>query len=396
MGLLLHDIAKGRKEDHSKEGARIARTLCPRLGFTAGETESVAWLVEFHLVMSSVAQSRDLSDRRTIENFAAVVQTLERLKMLFILTVCDISAVGPGILDAWKSQLLRVLYWETEVVLGGGHSAVDRKSRVEVAIDELRAALPDWSKEDFDAYAKRHYPAYWLKVDVACKVRHAALLRKLSDASAPLVTSVDFDNSRGVVELTVIAQDHRRLLSTIAGACAANGANIVDAHIFTTADGLALDTIYCSRAFGLDEDEWRRAHRIAASIEKAVRGEMIVSDAIRARELAHPHPAAFTIAPNVVVDNSVSNTYTVIEVSGLDREGLLYELTDLISRLSLNIASAHIVTFGERAVDTFYVTDITGAKLLSPPRQAMIKRQLIEIFWTGRNSAPSSHSLSAR
>ncbi|MGJ0622357.1 MAG: [protein-PII] uridylyltransferase [Methylocystis sp.] len=380
LGLFLHDIAKGRKEDHSRAGMEVARTLCPRLGFTPGETESVAWLVEHHLTMSSFAQSRDLSDRVTIENFAAIVQTIERLKMLFVLTVCDINAVGPGVLDAWKAQLLRVLYWETEVVLGGGHSAVDRKSRVATAKDELRAALPEWSDEEFDAYARRHYPAYWLKVDVARKLRHAELLREMSGASAPLATAVELDRTRGAVELTVVAPDNPRLLSIIAGGCAAGGANIVDAHIFTTVDGLALDTIFFSRAFDFDEDEMRRARRIADLIARALRGEVVVSDALKARAKTHLPTDAFSVAPEVVVDNSLSNVYTVIEVSGLDREGLLFELTNAISRLNLNIASAHIVTFGERAVDAFYVTDLTGAKIASPQRQAAIKRQLLEVF----------------
>ena len=380
LGLLLHDIAKGRKEDHSLAGMEVARSLCPRLGFTPGETESVAWLVEHHLTMSSFAQSRDLSDRVTIENFAAIVQTMERLKMLFVLTVCDINAVGPGVLDAWKAQLLRVLYWETEVVLGGGHSAVDRKSRVAAAKAELRAALPEWSDEEFDAYAKRHYPAYWLKVDVARKLRHAELLREMNDASAPLATAVELDRTRGAVELTVVAPDNPRLLSIIAGGCAAGGANIVDAHIFTTADGLALDTIFFSRAFDFDEDEMRRAGRIAGLIARALRGEVVVSEELRARAKAHLPTDAFSVAPEVVVDNSLSNVYTVIEVSGLDREGLLFELTNAISRLNLNIASAHIVTFGERAVDAFYVTDLTGAKIASPQRQATIKRQLLDVF----------------
>ncbi|ULO24664.1 [protein-PII] uridylyltransferase [Methylocystis sp. SB2] len=380
LGLLLHDIAKGRKEDHSLAGMEVARSLCPRLGFTPGETESVAWLVEHHLTMSSFAQSRDLSDRVTIENFAAIVQTMERLKMLFVLTVCDINAVGPGVLDAWKAQLLRVLYWETEVVLGGGHSAVDRKSRVAAAKAELRAALPEWSDDEFDAYAKRHYPAYWLKVDIARKLRHAELLRQMNGASAPLATAVELDRTRGAVELTVVAPDNPRLLSIIAGGCAAGGANIVDAHIFTTADGLALDTIFFSRAFDFDEDEMRRAGRIAGLIARALRGEVVVSEELRARAKAHLPTDAFSVAPEVVVDNSLSNVYTVIEVSGLDREGLLFELTNAISRLNLNIASAHIVTFGERAVDAFYVTDLTGAKIASPQRQATIKRQLLDVF----------------
>lgn len=381
LGLLLHDIAKGRKEDHSHAGARVAHALCPRLGCTQAETDSVAWLVEHHLLMSSIAQSRDLSDRRTIENFAAVVQTMERLKMLLVLTMCDINAVGPGVLDAWKAQLLSVLYWETEVVLGGGHSAADRKSRVAQARAELRAALPDWSDEEFDAYAQRHYPPYWLKTDLARKLRHAKLLRELNHARAPLSTTVDLDTTRGAVELTVVAQDHRRLLSIIAGACAASGANIVDAHIFTTSDGLALDTIFFSRAFERDDDELRRARRVADFIEKALRGEIVVSDAVAARSAnARSSAAAFAIVPDVVLDNSFSNVSTVIEVSGLDRVGLLFDLTNAISRLNLNIGSAHIVTFGERAVDAFYVTDLTGGKILSPPRQAAIKRQLLEVF----------------
>ncbi|MCX7898607.1 MAG: [protein-PII] uridylyltransferase [Methylocystis sp.] len=379
LGLFLHDIAKGRKEDHSIAGMEVARQLCPRLGFSQAETETVAWLVEQHLTMSSVAQSRDLSDRKTIEGFAAIVQTMERLKMLFVLTVCDINAVGPNVLDAWKAQLLRVLYWETEIVLGGGHSAVDRKSRVAFAVDELRAALPGWSDKEFCAYEKRHYPAYWLKVDVARKVRHADMLAKL-DGAAPLATAVELDKARGVTELTVIAPDNPRLLSIIAGGCAARGANIVDAQIFTTVDGLALDTISISRAFDYDEDELRRGERIAEFIAKALRGEVVVSDAVKARDAAQGRQAAFSIAPEVVIDNSLSNTYTVIEVSGLDREGLLFDLTSAISRLNLNIASAHVVTFGERAVDAFYVSDLTGEKVSNPQRQAAIRRQLLDVF----------------
>ena len=176
LGLLLHDVAKGRKEDHSVAGRDVALALCPRLGFAPGETQTVAWLVEHHLLMSIVAQNRDISDPRTIETFAGVVQSLERLKLLYILTLCDIAAVGPNVLDAWKSQLLRQLYWETEVVLGGGHSAVDRKGRVAASKEELRAALSDWSDEQFNAYANRHYQAYWLKMDLPHKLRHAELL----------------------------------------------------------------------------------------------------------------------------------------------------------------------------------------------------------------------------
>ncbi len=387
LALLLHDIAKGRKEDHSIAGKQAALNLCPRLGFTPAETEAVAWLVEHHLLMSSVAQSRDLTDPRTIESFAATVQTMERLKMLFILTICDISAVGPGVLDAWKSQLLRQLYWETEVVLGGGHSSVDRKSRVKASKEELRAALSDWSDEEFAAYEKRHYPAYWLKMDLAHKVHHAGQLRGLAEAASPLVVTVDLDKLRGAIELTVIAQDHPRLLSTIAGACAACGANIVDAHIFTTADGLALDTILCSRTFPMEEDEMRRGGRVAHYINSALRGAITISDAIKARGAKSMQTSAFSIAPEVIIDNSLSNDCTVIEVAGLDREGLLFELTNAISKLNLNIISAHITTFGERAVDAIYVKDLTGGKIVLPSRRTAIERCLLDVLSGGATQA---------
>src|SRR6059058_1031250 len=186
VALFLHDIAKGRVEDHSIAGARLARRLAPRLGLSAADTELVAWLVEVHLVMSTVAQSRDLSDRKTIENFAAVVQSLERMKLLTILTTVDIRAVGPGVWNGWKAQLLRTLYYETEPVLTGGFSEVNRAQRIAVAQSEFRAELQDWAPERIEAYIGRHYPAYWLKVDLPHKIEHARFVQAAEDSDKSL------------------------------------------------------------------------------------------------------------------------------------------------------------------------------------------------------------------
>jgi [protein-PII] uridylyltransferase len=378
--LFLHDIAKGRVEDHSIAGARVARRFCPRLGLNATETETVAWLIENHLVMSTIAQSRDLSDRKTIENFAAIVQSLDRLKLLVILTTADIRAVGPGVWNGWKAQLLRTLYYETEPVLTGGFSEVNRERRVAMAQDEFRQEMKDWPERELDSYIARHYPAYWLKVDLPHKVAHANFLRQAWGAGRTLATQVNFDAARGVTELTVIAPDHPRLLSIIAGACAATSANIVDAQIYTTTDGLALDTISLTREFERDDDEDRRASRIADTIEKALKGEIKLPDAVARRAAPKARLKAFALEPEVNINNEWSNRYTVIEVTGLDRPGLLYELTATISKLSLNITSAHVATFGERVVDVFYVTDLLGAKIGSPTRQAAIKRALLALF----------------
>jgi [protein-PII] uridylyltransferase len=387
VALFLHDIAKGRVEDHSVAGARIARRFCPRLGFSPAETETTAWLVEHHLLMSSIAQSRDLSDRKTIENFAGVMQSLERMKLLLVLTTADIRAVGPGVWNGWKAQLLRTLYYETEPALTGGFSEVNRAQRVAMAQAEFKAELEDWAAAELDAYVARHYPPYWLKVDLPHKLTHARFVRSAEAAGQKVATGVDFDAARGVTELTVLAPDHPRLLSVIAGACAVAGANIVDAQIFTTTDGMALDTISVSREFERDEDEARRALRVADAIEKALRGDLRLPEVVAQRAVPKGRIKAFAVEPDVMINNQWSNRHTVVEVNGLDRPGLLYELTATLSKLSLNIASAHVATFGERVVDVFYVTDLMGAKIESPPRQAAIKRALIQLFAVQVNPA---------
>jgi len=391
--LFLHDIAKGRIEDHSIAGARVARRFCPRLGFSAGDTELVAWLVEKHLVMSSVAQSRDLSDRKTIENFAAVVQDAERLKLLAILTTADIKAVGPGVWNGWKAQLLRTLYYETEPVVTGGFSEVNRAQRVAMAQTEFREAMPEWQAEQIDAYMAKLYPPYWLKVDLAHKVEHARFVAAAEESGKTLATSVGFNGA--VTELTVLCPDHSWLLSIIAGACAMAGANIVDAQIYTTTDGRALDTISVSREFERAEDEQRRAVRVTESIEKALRGELRLPEVVVTRAAPKGRIKAFALEPTVTINNQWSHRYTMVEVTGLDRTGLLYELTATLSKLNLNIGSAHVATFGERVVDVFYVTDLMGAQITSPMRQAAIKRALIALFAAREGEGKTGRAASA-
>ncbi|MGM4894093.1 [protein-PII] uridylyltransferase [Tardiphaga sp. 839_C3_N1_4] len=381
--VLLHDIAKGRPEDHSIAGAKVARRLCPRLGFNAADTDLVAWLIEEHLTMSTVAQSRDLSDSKTIENFAAVVQSVEQMKLLTILTTADIRGVGPGVWNGWKAQLIRTLYYETEPVLTGGFSEVNRAQRIASAQAEFRRAFTEWPEQDLNAYILRHYPAYWLKVELDRKIRHARFLRASEEAGHKLAINVGFDEARGVTELTILAVDHPWLLSIIAGACAAAGANIVDAQIYTTTDGRALDTIAISREYDRDDDEGRRATRIGDMIEDVLEGKVRLPETVAKRASTKGKIRAFTVEPEVIVNNQWSDRYTVIEVSGLDRPGLLYQLTTAISKLNLNIASAHVATFGERARDVFYVTDLLGAQINAPTRQAAIKRALIHLLANG-------------
>ncbi|CAN1486157.1 GlnD UTP,GlnB (protein PII) uridylyltransferase [Rhabdaerophilaceae bacterium] len=380
VALFLHDIGKGRREAHEVVGARIARSLGPRLGLSLAETELVAWLVENHLLMSQTAQSRDISDPRTIGSFSGLVQSLERLRLLLVLTVCDIRGVGPGVWNGWKGQLLRGLYRETEMALTGDYGGAERSSRIEAAISDLHKALPDWNDARFRSYARRHNPAYWIKVDLPNQVRHARLVEHAEQVGDPFQVEFATDGFRGVTELTVLAIDHPRLLSIITGACAAAGANIVEAQIFTTNDGFALDSITISRAFAQDSDEVRRADRVAKHIVSTLKGEVKLPEIVASRSAQAPVSQAFTVTPEIVLDNELSAKSTVVEVTGLDRPGLLYSLTTAIGKLNLNINSARIVTYGEKAVDVFYVTDLTGGKVTQPARQARLKKELLAVL----------------
>ena len=380
VAALLHDVAKGRDEDHSIAGARIARELCPRLGLTAAETETVSWLIEQHLTMSLFAQSRDLNDPKTIRDFAKIVQSRERLKLLLILSICDICAVGPGTWTGWKGQLLRTLYFETEPLLGGGHTELTRTQRTARTQHELRERLSDWPEEDLDRFIARHYPAYWLRTELDVIVTHAELMRGAEQQDSHIVTHISTDAFRGVTELTLLAPNHPSLLSMVAGACTGAGANIADAQISTTRDGMALDTINLEREFERAEDEERRAKKIALSIERMLRGEAYVVDVIKSKSVGTSRLSAFTVEPQVVIDNNLSDALTVIEINGLDRPGLLFEVTREISNLNLDIASAHIATFGEKAVDVFYVTDLTGKKITSSTREARVRERLTRVL----------------
>ncbi|MTI44340.1 UTP--GlnB (protein PII) uridylyltransferase GlnD [Roseibium hamelinense] len=376
VAMFLHDIAKGRPEDHSIAGARIARKICPRFGLNGAETETVAWLIEHHLDMSTIAQSRDLSDQKTITDFAHVVQSMERLKLLLILTVADIRAVGPGVFNGWKGQLLRTLYYECEPHLTGGHTKVPRRQTIEHAKQELAGQLHHWPEDKREEYVDRHYAAYWLRVAPDRRLAHAEMIRKADTSGDRLAFEVTPHEFEAVTEVTVLAPDHPRLLSIVAGACHITGANIVDAQIDTTTDGFAIDTIFISRELPDDSDERRRGQRITEVIEKTLAGETGQPEPVSKKTALKGRMKAFKVEPEVLVHNSWSDEYTVLEISGLDRPGLLYDLTRSIATLNLNIASAHISTFGERVVDVFYVTDLTGQKIANIGRQEIIRERL--------------------
>jgi [protein-PII] uridylyltransferase len=375
VSVLLHDIAKGRGGDHSILGAEIAETLCPRLGMSAAETETVAWLVRYHLLMSATAFKRDLSDYKTILDFAEVVQSPERLRLLLLLTVVDIRAVGPGVWNSWKRQLLTELYDSAEEVVRPGHKQRGRQERIEAKRVVLNERLGIDAK-GFAKLVKRFPDSYWIAEPDHILERNAHHL--LAAGSSDLSIDAQPYPERGSTLVTVYAADHPGLFYRIAGAIHLAGGNIIDARIHTLKDGSALDNFLVQDPLGGRFDAPEQLQRIKTYIEDALTNRQKLMTKLDQRPLSRTRAEAFEVVPQVLIDNKASNRFTVIEVAARDRPALLLSLAFALFQSKTMVHSAHIATYGERAVDTFYVTDLFGGKLESKARLATLERRLVE------------------
>jgi len=380
MAMILHDICKGRGGDHSELGAELALEVCPGLGMTAEETETVSWLVLHHLLLSATAFKRDIDDPKTILDLVETIQSPERLRLLLILTVADMRAVSSKVWNGWKATLLRELYARVAEVLAGGLSTTERDVRVQRAKQAAADLLPGWSEQDKAWFADLGYPGYWLSFDPDTHARHARLLRDAEQHKAPLTVDTQPLPARAVTEVTIYAADHPGLFSQISGALAVAGASIVDARIHTMTNGMALDTFWIQDAAGGTFEQPHMLAKLSALVEQALSGRLRLTQEIRklSRDTFGKRMRAIHAPPRVVVDNHASNTHTILEVNGRYRPGLLHDITAAISNSGLQIASAHVTTYGVRAVDVFYVNDVFGLKVendrkLAALREAMLK-----------------------
>ena len=380
VALMLHDIAKGRGGDHSVLGAEIALYVGPALGLSAEETEMVSWLVLHHLMLTQTAFSRDIDDPKTILDLADTIQSPERLRLLLILTVSDMRAVSPKVWNGWKATLLRELYSRVAEVLEGGLSTTERDARISRVKEVVSSLLGDWPELVREEFLSLGYPSYWLGFDPESIERHARMIRDAKLRNAPLTVHAEPLPARAVTEVVGYTADHAGLFSRIAGALAIAGASIVDARIHTLTDGMALDTFWIQDAAGGPYDAPHRLARLSSLIEQALSGRLKLASEIRkaTRSLIPGRMRAIHVPPRVVVDNRASNRHTVIEVNGRDRPGLLHDVTSAISEQGLQIASAHVTTYGVRAVDVFYVKDVFGMKVENERKLNQLRNALLE------------------
>jgi len=373
IALLLHDIGKGRPEDHAVLGAQIARRVAPALGLKRAECDTVEWLVRYHLLMSDTAQKRDISDPRTVRDFAKLVKTRERLDLLTVLTVCDIRGVGPGTWNNWKAQLLRQLYRETANALENGLEELNRENRSDEAKRALRAVLADWPSADRRAELARHYDPYWQGLPTTTHAVFAQLLRDVTPATIRVDLHPEPD--RDATRACFVLSDHAGIFARFAGALALVGANIVDARTYTTKDGYATAAFWIQDADGHPFEE-SRLPRLRKMIERTFSGEVVASEALENRDKVKKRERDFRVPTNISFDNEGSEIYTIIEVDTRDRPGLLFDLARTLADSNISIASAVIATYGVQVVDTFYVKDMFGLKLHAKSKQESLERKL--------------------
>ena len=378
LAVLCHDIAKGRGGDHSILGAQVAERLGPRLGLEPWETETVVWLVRWHLLMSHCAFKRDVADPQTVLNFAGTVQLNERLRLLLVLTVVDIRAVGPGSWTGWKRQLLTQLFDAAEEVLRLGHMEHGRADRIAVRKEEV-AELLALSPAEWAALSGPLPDSYWIAetaeviaFNLTARVAMAATGEAVTVACRP-------DPDRDATLVTVLAPDESGLFARLAGAISLAGANIVDARIHTGTDGMALDNFLVSDPLGSPFDDPHRLERLAAEIRDALAERRALAPALARRPRARMAADSFDVAPRVVVDSRASNRFTVVEVTAADRPALLHALARALADANVTVRSAHVATFGERAVDSFYITDLLGQPMVDEARIEGLRTRLLTV-----------------
>ena len=376
LAVLLHDIAKGRGGDHAVLGEEVALSVCPRLGCDSDETTLVGWLVRQHLLMSFYAFKRDVQDPDTVRSFAAVVQTVERLRLLYLLTIIDIKATNPAILNSWKLSLLGELYTQTEDLLSGGLAEAGREARIAAARTHLAAELRDWREAERTEWLNALPGAYWLAFSAAEQQAHFKhLFRQVKpDDPHDLVCRFYRNTAQDVTDVTLCTRDRPGLFALFAGVMALAGTSIVEARIFTLENGYVLDRfVVQEKGAAVRWDD--RLERLGDKVRAAWAGRLDVDAALAALPV---DPAPVTAdPPHISIDNTTSPRFTILEVSAPDRRGLLFRLLTVLRDAGLEVMRAKISTFGATASDVFYLVDRQGLKIEDDDRLAQLRQKLL-------------------
>lgn len=383
LGLLLHDIGKGLGGGHTEKGLSIADRICHRLKLDEASVKQIKFLVKQHLTMSHIAQRRDLSDEKVIQDFVAVVKTVENLNLLTLLTYADINGVGPGVWNEWKDALIWELYLKSRALLvpepNSDAAVTQLRNHIalmlanEVGVDEVHDhfnLLPD----DYVRY-----------MPPQVVIEHVRLAHSLN--SRPVRTSWRINTQAHCTDLHLCTRNRRGLFAAIAGTLTAQGVNILSVQLNTRTDGVVVDSFKVSDTVGQPLTDPLRWEQIDNAIKRALSGELDVAAAVEKKLKANSsrlksrkrNLLADRLTSNVGWDNQSSDRCTILEVTTPDRLGLAYRIANALAALELDIAYAKVATEKHLALDIFYITDATGKKLADeqlPAIEAAIRQTL--------------------
>jgi [protein-PII] uridylyltransferase len=374
LALLFHDVGKWKDDDHVVESVRLSQTMLDRLKLAPDARESVEFLIRNHLQMSRVAFRRDSEDPEVVRRFAALVGTEEHLKMLCLMTLVDVEAVGPGTLTPWKEELLWRVYVDTynHLTLAYADELIEKD---QAGLSALHAARPaDVGGEELSRFLEGLPRRYLALFEPNQIYRHVRLARDIHpDAVHPFVEQKDAN-----WELTVVAADKPYLFSNISGVLSSFGMDILRGQAMTTPHGLVVDVFEFTDAEGFLRQNATAPSQICRLLEEVVAGTKDVTKLLRGRARSVLHRRPQHSKPLVHFDNEHSHKYTVIEIIADDAVGLLYRISRTISSHRCDVDLVLIATEGHVAIDVFHVTS-RGAKL-SQAEQAALKHSLEQML----------------
>lgn len=379
LAVLLHDLGKGREEDHSAVGKRLAEETAARLGFNEQDTRALVFLVHKHLLMAHTAFRRDPYDGNVLLTFAREVGTPAVLRKFLVLTAADIAAVGPGVLTKWKESLLIELYQRTMPEVSGEKDASWGAERIAQLVREVGARMPEGSDAAWVQAQLEQFPMRYLHGTSPDRIAgHLAAIRRLSARDVQVESA--FNEALGTCDYAVITRNDvvPGIFSKISGVLAAMGLHILDAQIVTRHDGVIVDTFQVSDPDYAGVPPAERREHVGRAIRSVLLGEEIVEQLMgRSRRLDHQRrlPGGRQ-STDVQVDNETSDRATIIDVFAEDRQGLLYVITRAIFTLGLSVQAARISTRLDQVADVFYVTDSKGGKVTDPARLEAIRATL--------------------
>ena len=335
LAVLCHDIAKGQGGGHASKGGALSKEIAQRMGISNAQAELVSWLVEHHLLLSETAFKRDLDDPKTIADFVATVQSPERLRLLLLVTVADIKAVGPSIWNGWKGSLMRELYTRAMAAMGiGSVSATPQEEE------------------------------------------YAALKAYEASGKQPAVR-ITTDRFRAITEITCCAENQPGFFRVLCGVMAWIGASIVSARVQVTKESMVIASVGIQDVHGNAFEESSRLRQLPPLLVEGLQGKLAFADELPRRRLI-TKSRGVAVKAAVFVDNQVSAECSVIEVNAKDRLGLLYDILGALDACQLQLMSAHIATYGKKAVDVFYVKDAYGHKVTHPAKLQQIQKALVD------------------